>query len=35
MNITEISKTENEMVQDAKSINEEFFVHAQYAVDPG
>ena len=33
MNITEISKTENEMVQDAKSINEEFFVHAQYAVD--
>jgi len=33
MDITEISKTENEMIQEAKSMNEEFFIHAQYAVD--
>lgn len=33
MDIIEISKTENEMVQNANSTNEEFFVHAKYAID--
>jgi hypothetical protein len=33
MDIAEISKSENELVQSAKSQKEEFFTHAQYAVD--
>lgn len=33
MDITEISKSENELVQNAKSMNDAFYLHAQYAVD--
>jgi hypothetical protein len=33
MDISEISKSENQLVQNAKLMNEEFFLHAQYAVD--
>ena len=33
MDIIEISKTENEMIQQAKSMNKEFFIHTQYAID--
>src|SRR3989344_9064190 len=33
MDIAEISKSENELVENAKSMNEEFFQHAQYAVN--
>ncbi|MDP2631326.1 MAG: hypothetical protein Q8P30_00985 [Candidatus Uhrbacteria bacterium] len=33
MNVAEISKSENELVQNAKLMNEEFFLHAEYAVD--
>lgn len=33
MDITEISKSENELVHNAKAMNEEFFIHAQYATD--
>lgn len=33
MDIAEISKSENELVQKAKLMNEDFFMHAQYAVD--
>lgn len=33
MDITEISKSENDLVQNAKLMNEDFFLHAQYAVD--
>src|SRR3989344_4241935 len=33
MDVAEISKFENELVQNAKAINEEFFLHTEYAVD--
>lgn len=33
MNILEISKSENDLVQKAKSVSDVFYLHAQYAVD--
>jgi len=33
MDIDKISEAENQLVQDAISLNEEFFLHAKYAVD--
>src|SRR3990167_755910 len=33
MDVPEISKAENKLIQDAKSKNDDFFLHAQYSVD--